>query len=63
MFQAVAPLLPFITTEIEIWLETLMRKFVKGREIEAADALFKIAKLNALETAVYGAGSEMDIGF
>ena len=44
-------------------LETSMRKFVKGREIEAADTPFKIAKLNTLKTATHVATSEIDIGF
>ena len=40
-----------------------MRKFVKGREIEAADTPFKIAKLNTLEKANHVAASEIYIGF
>ena len=40
-----------------------MRKFVKGREIGAADTPFKIAELNALETANHVALSEIDTRF
>ena len=51
MFWEDAVLLPSITTEIKMLLDTLVSKFVKGREIEAADTHFKIAKVNAIETA------------
>ena len=46
MFQADVPLMPVITTEIKMLLETLMRRFVKGREMEATNTSLKIGKIN-----------------
>ena len=39
-----------------------MRTFVKGREVEAADIPFQIAKMNVLEMFNHVAASEIDIG-
>ena len=63
MFQEDVSLLPFITTEIKVTLETLMRRLVKGRDIEATDTVIKIAKGNALQTAYHVAASEIDVGY
>ena len=46
VFQSDAPLLPFVTSELHALLQTLMGKFVKRQELEAADSPYKIAKCN-----------------
>ena len=38
---------PFTATEVTILLETLMQKFIKQSEMQAANSAVKIAKLNA----------------
>ena len=48
MFQADALLLPFIVSELKTLLETLMGKFVKKKELDAATPAYKIAKLDFL---------------
>ena len=63
IFQSDGPLLPFITSELQTLLQTLMGKFVKRSELEGADSAYKIAKLNVLEAATHVAPSEIDIGF
>ena len=50
-FQWSAPLVPFMTTEVTALLETLMKKFIKQSELQAANSSTKTAKLNVLETA------------
>ena len=63
MFQSDAPLLPFVTSEQYALLQTLMGKFVKRQELEAADSCFKIAKFNVSHAASHVAPSDSDIGF
>ena len=63
VFQSDAPLLPFVISELHSLLQTLMGKFVKREELEAADSLYKIAKLNVSHAASHVAPSEIDIGF
>ena len=63
IFQLDDPLLPFITSELQTLLHTLMGKFVKRSELEGADSTYKIAKLNVLEAATHVVLSEIDIGF
>ena len=63
IFQSDGSLLPFITSELQTLLQTLMGKFVKRSELEGADSAYKIAKLNVLEAATHVAPSEIDIGF
>ena len=48
MFQADAPLLPFIVSELKTLLETLMGKLVKKEELDAAHTAYKIAKVDVL---------------
>ena len=48
ILQSDAPLLPFITSELQVMLETLMWKFVKTQELEAGDTPMKISKVNVL---------------
>ena len=60
-FQSDGPLLPFITSELETLLQTLMGKFMK--RAEGANSAYKIAKLNVLDSATHVAPSEVDIGF
>ena len=62
-FQSDGPLLPFITSELETLLQTLMGKFMKRAVLEGAHSAYKIAKLNVLDSATYVAPSEVDIGF
>ena len=63
VFQSGAPLLPFVTSELHALLQTLMGKFVKREELEAADSSYKIAKLNVSHAASHVTPSEIDIGF
>ena len=44
-------------------LETLMGKFVKTQELEAADTPLKISKLNVLAIENNVAASDIDVGF
>ena len=62
-FQSDGPLLPFITSELETLLQTLMGKFMKRAVLEGANSAYKIAKLNVLDSATHVAPSEVDIGF
>ena len=63
IFQSDAPLLPFITSQLQVMLETLMGKFVKVQEPEAADSPLKISKVNVLATEHHVAASDIDVGF
>ena len=62
-FQSDGPFLPFITSELETLLQTLMGKFMKRAVLEGANSAYKIAKLNVLDSATHVAPSEVDIGF
>ena len=62
-FQSDGPLLPFITSELETLLRTLMGKFMKRAVLEGANSAYKIAKLNVLDSATHVAPSGVDIGF
>ena len=62
-FQSDGPLLPFITSELETLLRTLMGKFMKRGVLEGANSAYKIAKLNLLDSATHVAPSKVDIGF
>ena len=62
-FQSDGPLLPFITSELETLLQTLMGKFMKRAVLEGANSAYKIAKLNVLDSATHVVLSEVDIGF
>ena len=62
-FQGDAPLLPFIATKVTVLLETLMQKFIKQSEMQAANSPVKIAKLNVMETGIHVAPSDVDVGF
>ena len=62
-FQGDAPLLPFTAPEGTVLLETLMQKFIKQSEIQAANCPVKIAKLNVMETGIHVAHSDVDVGF
>ena len=62
-FQSDGPLLPFITSELETLLQTLMGKFMKRAVLEGANSAYKIAKLNVLDSATRVVPSEVDIGF
>ena len=55
---------PFTTTpEVTVLLETLMQKFIKQSEMQAANSAVKIAKLNVMETSIHLAPSDVDVGF
>ena len=63
-FLSDGPLLPFITSELETLLRTLMGKFIMKRAVlEGANSAYKIAKLNVLDSATHVGPSEVDIGF
>ena len=61
IFQSDGPLLPFITSELQALLQTLMGKFVKRSELEGADSAYKIAKLNVLEAATHVAPQKLTL--
>ena len=44
-FQTDTLLIAFTTTEVTVLLETLMQKFIKQSEMQAANTVVKIAKL------------------
>ena len=60
-FQSDGLLLPFITSELETLLWTLIGKFMKRAVLEGANSAYKIAKL--LDSATHVEPSEVDIGF
>ena len=62
-FQGNAPLVPFMITEVTVLLETLMEKFIKQSEFQAANSPSKIAKLNVLEMGIHLATADIDVGF
>ena len=62
-FEGDAPLLPISATEVTALLETLMQKFIKQSEMQAANSAVKIAKLNVMETSIHVAPSDVDVGF
>ena len=62
-FQGDLPLLPFTVSEVTVLLETLMQKLVKQSEMQAANSLMKIAKLNVMEKGIYVAPFDVDVGF
>ena len=62
-FQGNALFVPFMTTEVTVLLETWMQKFIKQRELQAANRPAKLAKLNALETGIHLATADIDVGF
>lgn len=54
VFQSDAPLLPFVTSEIQGLLDNLMGKFVKRRELEAVEAsALKLVKLDVSQGATH----------
>ena len=61
-FRGDAPLLPFTATEVTVLLETLMQKFIKQSEMQAANSPVKIAKLNVMDTGICVAPSDVDVG-
>ena len=52
-----------MTTEEIVLLETLMPKFIKQSELQAANSPAKIAKLDVLETGIHLATAYIDVGF
>ena len=52
-----------MSTEVTALLETLMQKFIKQSELQAANSPVKIAKLNVLETAIHLSTADIDVGF
>ena len=52
-----------MTTYIAVLLEILMQIFIKQSELQAANSLGKIAKLNVLETGIHLATGDIDVGF
>ena len=62
-FQVDALLIPFNVTEVTVLLETLMQKFIKQSEMQAANTAVKIAKLNVRDTTIHVAPSDVDVGF
>ena len=63
IFWCYAPLLPFITSEPQVMLETLMGKSVNRQECEAAGPPLKISKVSVLETVYHVPTSQIDVGF
>ena len=63
MFQAHAPMLPFLTSEVVVLLTNLMQRFIRQSELEAANTPSKIARLDVTEAALYVKTADIDIGF
>ena len=57
-FQGNAPLVPFMTTEVTVLLETLMAEIHKTANNPA-----KSDKLNVLEASIHLATADIDVGF
>ena len=49
VFQSDVPLLPFVTSDLQGLLETLMSKCVKQGELEKAGTAFKLVKLDVTQ--------------
>ena len=62
-FQADTLLLPFLTTELTVLLDILMRKFIKQSEMDKANSPAKMIKLNVGAPAIHVATLEVDISF
>ena len=62
MFQTDAPPLPSIASEQKTLLETLMGKFVKKKDLDAANTAYKIAKVDALSIDHQVTASQVDVG-
>ena len=52
-----------MTTEVTVLLVTLMQKFIKQSELQAANSTVKIANLNVLETWIHLATADINVGF
>ena len=63
VFQSDAPLLPFVTSDLQQLLEILMRKFVKQGELEKAGTAFKLVKLDVTQPSAQVAPQDADVGF
>ena len=63
VFQSDAPLLPFVTSDLQGLLETLMSKFVKQGELEKAGTAFKLVKLDVTQPSAQVAPRDADVGF
>ena len=63
VFQSDAPLLPFVTSDLQGLLETLMSKFVKQGELEKAGTAFKHVKLDVTQPSAQVAPQDADVGF
>ena len=62
-FQGNAPLVPFMSTEVTVLLETLMQKFIKQSSLQAENSPAKFAKLKVLETGIHLTAADIDVGF
>ena len=62
-FQSDAPLLTFVTSDLQGLLETLMSKFLKQGELEKAGTTFKLVKLDVTQPSVQVAPRDADVGF
>ena len=62
-FQGNAPLVPYITNEVSVLLETLMQKLIKQSKLQAANSPAKIAKLKVLEPGIHLATADINVGF
>ena len=63
IFQSDAPLLPFVTSDLQGLLETLMSKFVKQGELEKAGTAFKLVKLDVTQPSAQVAPQDADVEF
>ena len=52
-----------MTIEVTVLLETLMQKFIKQSELQAANSPAQNAKLNVLETGIHLATADIDVRF
>ena len=63
MFQTDAPLLPFISSELQEMLQVLIGKFVKREVLEAADTGQKLPKLDVANIDNHLPPAQVNIGF
>ena len=50
-----------MTPEVTVILGTLMQKFIKQSELQAANSPAKITKLKVLETGIHVATADIDV--
>ena len=63
VFQSDAPLLPFVTSDLEALLKMLMTKFVKQNDLDKATSSLKLVKLDVSQPSAHVPPRDADVGF